>query len=228
MKIAILGSRGIPAGYGGFETFAEELAVRLAQRGIDVTVFCEGSGEGRPSEYKGVQLEHVSAPRVGPLTTLLFDLRCLWHARKKFDVVYMLGYGAGLFCFIPRLWGTKVWINMDGIEWARTKWGRAARIWFKLMEAASVRVPDRLIADAESIRRHLESRHGSIKPCSVISYGAPIIRETPDPALLRKWGLVPGQYDLVVCRLEPENMVAEIVQGCEMSDSPYPLIIVGD
>ena len=88
--------------------------------------------------------------------------------------MYMLGYGAGLFCLFPRLWGRTVWINMDGIEWARSKWGMAARSWFKFMEMASMRVPDRVIADAESIREHLQFRHRTMQPCSVIPYGAPV------------------------------------------------------
>jgi glycosyltransferase involved in cell wall biosynthesis len=227
-RIAILGTRGIPAVYGGFETFAQELSTRLAARGRDVTVYCESPDSERLSTYQGVNLIHIPAPRMGPLTTIVFDVRCLWHARKAYDVVYMLGYGAGLFCFIPRLWGSTVWINMDGIEWARSKWGPAARAWFKFMELASVRVPDRVIADAEGIREHLRSRHRTMRPCSVIPYGAPVMEKAPDPELLRPWGLVPDAYHLIVCRLEPENMIREVVQGFSQANSRYPLIIIGD
>lgn len=228
MKIAILGSRGIPAAYGGFERFAEELAVRLTARGIDVTVYCEDCGGDAPATYKGVRLEYVPVPRLGPLTTILFDLRSLWKSRKDYDVVYMLGYGAGAFCFLPRLWGTTVWINMDGIEWARSKWGRVARIWFRFMEMLSVHAPDRVIADAEAICDHLSQRHPAMKPCSVIPYGAPVLTVPTDAAALAEWGLAPDRYDLVVCRLEPENMVAEIVDGYSRSNTPVPLVIVGD
>src|SRR6266571_1127158 len=146
MKISILGTRGIPAQYGGFETFAEEIAVRLVKQGVDVTVFCEAEKGEQSGEYQGVKLIYVSVPKLGSLTTILFDLICLWRARKEFDVVYMLGYGASPFCFIPRLWGRQVWINMDGVEWARSKWSWPARIWFKMMEAVAMRTPDRIIA----------------------------------------------------------------------------------
>lgn len=227
-KIAILGSRGIPALYGGFETFAQELSVRLATRGVSVTVYCEARPGRQPDRFEGVRLVHLPAPRLGPLTTLLFDLRCLWHARKDYDIVYMLGYGAGLFCFIPRLWGSRVWINMDGIEWARSKWGRSARTWFKLMEAVSVRVPDRVIADAEGIAGFLRSRHRRMRCCSIIPYGAHIVDQAPDRSLLDEWGLAPEQYDLIVCRLEPENMVAEIIDGYLRSSSQLPLVVVGN
>ena len=148
MKIAILGTRGIPAAYGGFETFAEEVAVRLAKAGVEVTVYCESGQGAEPAEYQGVKLRYVPSPACGPLTTVLFDLRCLWNARKDFDAVYMLGYGAAQFCFIPRLFGSRVWINVDGIEWARAKWSGLAKAYFRLMEWFSMRTPNRVIADA--------------------------------------------------------------------------------
>jgi glycosyltransferase involved in cell wall biosynthesis len=227
MKLAILGTRGIPARYGGFETFAEELSVRLVKRGIDVTVYCEaGAGVG-DDDYQGVHLVHIPAPCHGPLTTILFDLRCLWHARKAFDIVYMLGYGTSVFCFLPRLWGSMVWINMDGVEWARSKWGALAKFWFKLMETAAMWTPNRVIADAEGILRHLQLRHLHLPPVSVIPYGAPVIYVAPDANLLDEWQLTPGKYYLLVCRLEPENSVKEIVKGYLQSESGNPLVVVG-
>ena len=225
--LAILGTRGIPALYGGFETFAEELSIRLVQRGVDVTVYCESEKGAQPDAYRGVHLVHIPASRLGPLTTIVFDLRCLWHARKAFDVVYMLGYGASVFTFIPRLWGTKVWINMDGVEWARSKWGGGAKLWFKLMESAAMWTPDRVIADAMGIFRHLQSRHFHLPPVSVIPYGAPVISEAPDADLLNEWQLAAGKFYLVVCRLEPENSVKEILKGYLQSDSKHPLVVVG-
>jgi glycosyltransferase involved in cell wall biosynthesis len=227
-RIAILGSRGIPARYGGFETFAEQIAIRLQKAGIDVTVFCEQQDDGQPPRYEGVSLEYVPVLQLGPLTTILFDLRCLCRARKGFDVVYMLGYGASLFCFIPRLWGSVVWINMDGVEWARSKWNWLAKSWFVAMEAIAMWTANRVIADAHSIRSHLESRHRRVPACSVIAYGADIVDYEPDTSLLQQWGLVPREYYLVVCRLEPENHVKEIIDGFAASASTYPLIILGN
>ena len=227
MKIAILGSRGIPALYGGFETFAEELAVRLVKKGVEVTVYCEAGPKDGDDTYRGVSLVHISALPIGPLTTIIFDLLCLWHARRSFDVVYMLGYGASIFCFIPRLWGSKVWINMDGVEWARSKWGLAAKTWFRLMEAAAMWTTNRVIADAEGILQHLQSRHWHLPPASVIPYGAPVIKTPPDICLLDQWQLIAGKYYLIVCRLEPENNVKEIIKGYLQSESAHPLIVVG-
>ena len=225
-SIALVGSRGIPARYGGFETFAEELSVRLAEQGVDVTVFCEGQ-EG-PASYRGVKLEYVPAPHLGGLTTILHDFRALWRARKRYDVVYMLGYGTSLFCLMPRLAGTTVWMNMDGVEWARAKWGFWGSTWWKLMErVASWGVPHRMIADAQAIQDFLEARYRSLPPCSVIPYGAEVIDTPPDPAALAEWGLEPFGYHLVIARFEPENHVEEIFEGFAASASPYPLIALG-
>lgn len=228
MKLAILGTRGIPARYGGFETFAEELAVRLVGRGVEVTVYCEAAGDDAPESYKGVRLEYIPSRNFGPLTTVLFDIRCLVDARKGFDAVYMLGYGVSAFCFIPRIYGSDVWINMDGIEWARAKWGVVARVYLKAMEAFAMRVPNRIIADAGGIKGFLEERHWRIPPCEVIAYGAYIVDAAPQGAVLSDMGLRPGEYYLVVCRLEPENHVLEIIEGFNASGSAAPLIIVGN
>lgn len=226
IRLAILGTRGIPARYGGFETFAEELSVRLAALGVDVTVYCEGSE--RPQLYRGVRLEYVTAPSCGPLTTILFDARCLWRARRGFDVDYMLGYGAAPLCLIPRLSGTRVWLNVDGIEWARAKWGLLARSYFKLMEFLSLWAPDLVVADASAIADHLRSRHRVRLPVEVIPYGAAVVTSAPDPSTLDPWGLAPDGYYLVVCRLEPENHVREMVAGYLASSSNHPLVVVGD
>jgi glycosyltransferase involved in cell wall biosynthesis len=228
MRIAILGTRGIPARYGGFETFAEKLAIGLSANGFEVTVFCESSENHVSDVYQGVKLSYVSAPPLGPLQTILYDLRCLWAARKRYDVVYMLGYGAAPFCLIPRLWGTEVWINPDGLEWARAKWGLVARSYFRLMEWASLHSSDRIIADAEAIAASLASRHGKISACTVIPYGCEVIETPPPPELLSEWGLVPQDYYLVVCRLEPENHVMEILQAFQRSRSIKQLVLVGN
>lgn len=228
MKLAILGTRGIPARYGGFETFAEEISMRLELSGISVTVFCEAAGEPQPSEYRSVALEYVAATPLGPLTTIVYDLRSLWRARKGYDVVYMLGYGASLFCFIPRLFGSRVWINMDGLEWTRSKWSRTARTWLKMMEVVAMRTPNRIIADARAIERNLSSRHRRMPYCSVIPYGAEIVDTPPQMHILDEWDLRVAEYDLVVCRLEPENHVLEILQGYASSHSTRILIVVGD
>lgn len=228
MRIAILGTRGIPARYGGFETFAEKLALGLTAHGFDVTVFCESDSSAGPAGFQDVKLCYIPAPPLGSLQTILYDVRCLWAARSGFDVVYMLGYGAAPFCMIPRLWGTEVWINPDGLEWARAKWGFVARSYFRFMEWASLHSANRIIADAEAIATSLASRHGKLSACTVIPYGCDVIDAPPPVQLLSQWGLVPREYYLVVCRLEPENHVMEILQAFQRSQSTKQLVLVGN
>jgi glycosyltransferase involved in cell wall biosynthesis len=228
MKIAILGTRGIPSHYGGFETFAEQLATRLVERGHEVTVYCEAGDGDQLDSYHGVRLSYVASPHVSSLSTILFDLRCLWEARKSYDVIYMLGYGSAVFCFLPRIWGTEVWINMDGIEWARAKWGFAARAYFRAMEAIAMWTANCVIADAENIRRHLVRRHARLPKCHVIAYGSNVPRVEPDLEEISKWHLQPNEYYLVVARLEPENNVQEIIAGYRASGSRRTLVIVGN
>src|SRR5882762_3503780 len=226
MRLAILGARGIPARYGGFETFAEQLAVRLVERGHEVTVFCE-AGEGASQEYKGVKLRHVRARNFGPLTTVIYDAACLWQARSRFDVVYMLGYGSSALCWLPRMWGSQVLINMDGLEWARGKWGPVARWYFRWAEAIAMWTPDRIIADAAAIKENLQSRYRKLPPCDVIPYGCEIVSRVRTEEL-NSFGLEPGSYYLVLCRFEPENHIKEIIEGFLESKTQAKLVLVGD
>jgi glycosyltransferase involved in cell wall biosynthesis len=227
-KVAILGSRGIPARYGGFETFAEQLATRLVEAGHQVSVYCEASATEQASEYRGVKLEFVPSRSVGAFTTILFDLRCLLKAMRGFDVVYMLGYGAALFCFLPRLTGAQVWINMDGVEWRRSKWSRLAKSWLWAMENVARFSANRLIADADGIVEHLSSRYRLLPPVTTIAYGAERVESAPPADFLDGLDVHPDDYYLVVCRLEPENHVLEIVEGFLHSATDKILLIVGD
>jgi glycosyltransferase involved in cell wall biosynthesis len=226
MRLAILGTRGIPARYGGFETFAEQLAVRLVERGHEVTVFCEAA-QGGEETYKGVTLRHLKTRNLGPLTTLFFDAESLWQARSRFDVVYMLGYGSSMFCWLPRFWNTPVWINMDGLEWKRAKWSPIARWYLHSAEAIATRIPDRIITDASAIKANLESRYLRLPTCDVIPYGCEIISNACAEEL-KSFGLIPGAYYLVVCRFEPENHVREIAEGFLGSSTNARLVLVGD
>lgn len=228
MRLAILGTRGIPARYGGFETFAEKLAAGLAARGHDVTVYCEAGVAPEAKECCGARLRYVAAPALGPLRSIPYDAMCLWNARKDFDVVYMLGYGAAPLCALPRLWGTEVWINPDGIEWARAKWNFFGRVYLLIMEWASLHVANRMITDADAIAAYLAARHGKLRACTTIAYGCEIVESPPTTELLSEWALAPQSYYLLVCRLERENHILEILQAFQRSKSPRELIVIGN
>jgi glycosyltransferase involved in cell wall biosynthesis len=227
-SLALLGCRGIPARYGGFETVAEALAVRFVPLGYDVTVFCQGGARVESCYHKGVRLIHVPTPLPGVPGTLWYDAVSLYLARKGFDVVYMLGYGTSFLCWIPSLFNVRVWINMDGIEWARRKWGRLAKLWLRIMERVAMRVADAAIVDSLEVCRDLQSRYGSNPVCAVIPYGAEAVEEIPDPAPLTRWGLRPGEYYLVVSRFEPENQVLEVIRGFRRSNTDKKLVLVGN
>ncbi|ODS90857.1 MAG: hypothetical protein ABS45_14515 [Comamonas sp. SCN 65-56] len=231
LRIAILGARGIPADYGGFETFAEQLATRWAARGHAVTVYAEHGGARPPDhEYCGVHVRYRRRPSWGSASVLAYDCACLWDARRGYDLVYMLGYGAAWACWWPRLSGTPVWINVDGLEWARSKWSRLARTYLRLMEWVATRSATRLIADAQAIAEHFRQRYSRGAPCSFIAYGAEPVRADECDAstlTLTRWNLEPGRYLLVVARPEPENHLLEIILGYLQQPMDCPLIVVG-
>jgi glycosyltransferase involved in cell wall biosynthesis len=229
IRIGILGTQGIPARYGGFETFAEELATRWAEdEAFEITVVCPGPRRpDQPESLGRIRLVYVPEPRLGPFTNVAFDLRCLWDHRHSFDILYMLGFGAAFACALPRLWGTRVWINMDGLEWKRSKWGPLTRGYVRIMERISTWSANRLIADAEAIRQYFFETYGRGLACTFIPYGAHPLDPATYPAGLLPDGLESGGYHLVVARLEPENQVLEIVEGYLRSAAVHPLVVVG-
>lgn len=227
-RVAILGCKGLPARYGGFETFADEVSRRWVARGLEVSVFCEGSDRPKPTELAGVRLVHVRRRWKGPLGTLTYDLASLVRARRGFDVVLLLGYGASFAAFLPRRGGAEVWIHMDGLEWRRSKWGRVARAWLWLMEGLARRTADRLVFDSRALLEQYRQRRrvGKGAPqLSYLAYGAPLVHD-PDPAPLAELGLEPGAYDLAICRCEPENHLIEIVRAHRRAVRARPLLVV--
>jgi glycosyltransferase involved in cell wall biosynthesis len=227
-KLAILGTRGIPALYGGFETFAEQLATRLADHRVDVTVFCPSSSPKISETYRSVTLRFEPFPDLGKYSEMVWDGRCFCAARRGYDVVYMLGLGGAYAAWVPRLFGAEVWINTDGVEWKRTKFNWPQRTYLALAEALSVLFATRVIADSSAIAAYLRQRYPGLRRVSTIAYGADIPSRMPSEALIREWGLASNGYYIVVCRLEPENHVLEIIEGFEESNSPLPLVILGN
>lgn len=229
-RIAILGTRGIPARYGGFETFAEQLSMRLVQLGCDVTVYGEADRPGQSAHmWQGVCVQPVLLPRWGAASAIGYDLRCLWDARRRFDLVYMLGYGAAFACSLPRFYGVPVWINVDGLEWARSKWSWLARRYLRTMEWVASWSATRVIADAEAIAQRFRQLYPRGAPCSYVAYGAPMVFSGEQSSV--QGDVEPEAYFLIVARLEPENHVLEILQGYQLyrqRGGKLPLFIVGD
>jgi glycosyltransferase involved in cell wall biosynthesis len=227
MKLAILGTRGIPANYGGFETFAEELAIRLVKRGHDVTVYGRSNNIRYQGEtYKGVNL--VLLPTIGTkhLDTVTHTFLSVFHAlRRRFDCILICNGANAPFALVPRVAGTPVALNVDGIERLRKKWGPAGRVYYRISEYFSTVVPNVIVTDANVIRDYYLKKYG--KPSVMIAYGASTDRAETTTAL-NQLGVRPQEYFLYVSRLEPENNAHVVIKAFEKVRTEKKLVIVGD
>ena len=226
MKVALLGTRGIPANYGGFETFAEELAARLVERGHQVTVYCRAHYASGRRACRGARLVVLPTIR-GKYTdtavhTLLSSLHLLLHGADA--AIYCNGANA-VFTYWPRLLGIPTALNVDGLERKRRKWNRAARAWYAASERWSTLCPSRVVTDALAVRAYYRERFGL--DTEFIAYGA-AAGPSPTSASLSAWGLSSGQYYLYVSRFEPENNALLVVREFERSSARRRLVMVGD
>ena len=230
LRIAIIGCRGIPATYGGFETFAQELAPRLVERGHHVTVYCrKGDAEaGRPASYNGVELVYTPALRSRSFEQLSHELTSIVDSgRRHFDLYYFLGYRGAPFYVAVRAAGGFVIDNTDGLEWRRRKWNRVGRAYLHLAERIVAKLgAHELVSDAEAIRQYFLRTYG--RDSRHIAYGA-YTHEADElqTEVLDRFGVTPGGYYLVVCRIEPENNVDLIVREFVASGSTKELLVVG-
>jgi glycosyltransferase involved in cell wall biosynthesis len=227
MRIAILGTRGIPPRYGGFETFADEISRRLARRGHDVTVYCRSHYTDPALEYVGdVRVVVLPTVRTKYLDTVVHAfLSSVDAARRRFDAVLFCNAITAAVCWIPRLGGARVLLNVDGLERNRRKWSAAGRAAYAISERLSTKFPHAVVTDAEVIRRYYAGTFG-IDPL-VIPYGGDLDRPEGRAALDRL-GLAAGEYFLYVSRLEPENNALEVVEAYRLAKGRFPLVVVGD
>src|ERR1700682_5077880 len=225
--LSILGTRGITARHGGFETFAERLSAWLTARGWRVTVYCqeEGSMPIHERTFAGARLVCVPVRQQGPRATMIFDWRSVLHASREQGVVLTLGYNTASFSAVLRARHVPHLINMDGIEWSRQKWNAAAKMWLWANERAGCWLADHLIADHPAIADHLATR-ASRSRITMIPYGADAITDAPE-ALLKLHGLKPQEYALVVARPEPENSIIEMVTAFSRRRRGKRLVLLG-
>jgi glycosyltransferase involved in cell wall biosynthesis len=226
--LRILGTRGIPAAHGGFETFAERLALYLVAKGWRVIVYCqeEGTGPVFQDEWRGVERVRIPVKGDGAASTIVFDWRATLHASNHRDLCLTLGYNTAVFCALLRLRGVPNVINMDGIEWARAKWGKVAKTWFWLNERLGCWLGNHLVADHPEIKKHLATRVSDSK-ITMIPYGADELRDLPD-APVRAMGLEPGRYLTLIARAEPENSILEVVSGFSAAKRGIQLVVLGN
>jgi glycosyltransferase involved in cell wall biosynthesis len=228
LRIAVIGCRGIPAGYGGFETFAHELTPRLVELGHDVTVYCRAgyTGKDRPTEYKGVRLLYTPYLRRRELEQLSHEFTAIVDSlRRRFDMYYFLGTrGAPLY--VPlRASKRVVVVNTNGLEWKRRKWSRVGRAYLRFAEWVAVRLAaDHLVSDARAMADYFRQTYG--RESTYLTNGAYPLSELPE-SMLDRWGLRPGSYYLISCRIEPENNIDLIIKEFIDSGSQRELVVVG-
>lgn len=224
----MLGTRGAPARYGGFETAVEEVGRRLVDAGHDVTVYCRTGNSGQtpePTCYEGMRLVHLPAVKKSALETLSHTFYSALHLlfQPRYDAYVLCNAANAPMLPLLRLRGTPTAVHVDGLEWRRSKWGPVGRRYYRIAESLSVRWADALIADAYGIQCYYQDEFGAIT--DGIAYGAPLIEPGSDQ--LHELGLEPRQFHLVVARFEPENHVDLMIEGYLASEAVYPLVVVG-
>lgn len=226
MRIAILGIRGLPSTYSGYETFIGELAPRLVDRGHEVTIYCRKSlFEDRPPEYAGMKMKYLPSIEHKFFSTLSHSLFSIVHATfSRQDVILVVNAANGMFGFIPRLFRRPAVLNVDGMEWLRPKWNGAARWIFRNSARMGTWFYHAVVTDAEEMHRLYAKEFGI--DSEYIAYGANI-EESEDPDVVRQHGLEPGDYYLIASRLIPDNNADIIVDAFVRSGSKRKLAIAG-
>lgn len=231
LRIALMGSRGIPASYSGFETFYEQLALPLAERGHRVTVYNRSHHvQARRSEYRGVRIVNLPSIRSKHLDTLSHSFLSLLHAVfTGHDIFYLVIVGNSPLCLLAHLLGKKVILNVDGADFARDKWRGFAKKYLQWSERIAVRHADVIIADSMVIHRRY--RELFQRDTVFIPYGAnprPREESAGERSVLERFGLEPGEYILFVSRMTPENCAHVLIEAHRRSGSSRKLVLVGD
>jgi glycosyltransferase involved in cell wall biosynthesis len=225
-RVAILGSRGFPSTYGGYETLVRYLARAWTHQGLDVTVYCRAKEEGQANWVsEGVTCRWTPGRDSKSLSTLSYGMTShLDAAYRRFDAALVLNVANGFFLPLLRAVGTATAVNTDGIEWERGKWGKLARNVFLAGAHATARSADVLVADSEAISDIWHDKFGV--ESTFIPYGAPVIDDARADRV-RAIGLEPQTYALVVARLIPENNVELVLDALDLLTPRVPAVIVG-
>ena len=228
MKIAIIGTRGIPNHYGGFEQFAEYLAKGLVERGHEITVYNSHTHPYQEAEWNGVKLVHCNDPedKWGTAGQFIYDLNCIRHSRSQsYDIILQLGYTSSTVWgwLLPRK-NCIITTNMDGLEWKRTKYSKPVRAFLKKAEYLGTVFSDHWISDSLGIQDYLTKEYNISS--TYIPYGA-FPFESPEPEILEKYDLKAYSFNMLIARLEPENNVDTILEGVSKAETKLPFLVVG-
>ena len=227
MRIAILGTRGVPANYGGFETFAEQLGKRLVARGHDVTVYGRDSSVPRGTRtHFGMHIVRLPAPRSKYFETVINTLFAALHAlTQHYDIVYVCNSANVPAVMLLRLFGRRIVLNVDGLEWKRRKWSAVGRAYYRLCAWTAARLPVHVVTDALVIQTYYTEAYG--RHTDYFPYGTDL-EPIADDGILARLGLEAGRYVLYVSRLEPENNAHVVIEAYSKVSTDLPLAVVGD
>jgi glycosyltransferase involved in cell wall biosynthesis len=228
LKIAFLGTRGIPANYGGFETFTEELSIRLASRGHKVTVYCRArNGSAGLRTFRGVDLVQLPAIRNKYMETFSHTLYSAMHALfRPFDIAYVCNSANAPICFIPWMRRQRTILNVDGLEWRRAKWSPLAKRYSRWATRLAARMPIEVVTDAKVIQDYYRTELN--RTTHFFPYGTDQYERGYRADLVAAMGFEPGGYLLYVSRMEPENNALLTVQAYRKVETDIPLVMVGD
>lgn len=227
MKIAILGTRGIPNHYGGFEQFAEYLSIGLVQRGHDVTVYNSHSHLYQEDNFNGVKIRHIYDPenQIGTAGQFVYDLRCILDTHKHdYDIILQLGYTSSSVFFSLHPKHSVVVTNMDGLEWKRTKYSPKVQKFLQWAESIAVKKSDYLISDSVGIKNYLNLKYGV--ESTYIPYGSHLFKDE-NIGDLEEYDVKPYEYNILIARLEPENSIEIILDGVVKSSSSVTFLVIG-
>lgn len=229
MKIAIIGTRGIPNNYGGFEQFAQYLSLGLVEKGNSVTVYNSSNHHWKAKEWNGVQIIHCNDPekKMGAIGQFIYDLNCIKDTRKRgYDIILQLGYTSS------SLWGwllpkkhTVVTTNMDGLEWQRTKYSKIVQSFLRYAENLGIKFSDYLISDSIVIQDYLKEKYN--RNSVFIPYGADLFL-SQNKDCLSNYSVKAHGYNMLIARLEPENNIETILDGIVKSSMKQPFLVIGN
>ncbi len=227
MKIAIIGTRGIPNHYGGFEQFAEYLSLGLVKKGHELWVYNSHLHPYQESTWNGVNIVHCKdwEDKIGTAGQFFYDLNCILDSRKRdFDIILQLGYTSS------SIWGKAlpkkplIITNMDGLEWMRSKFSKKVQAFLKMAEKWAINTSDHLVADSVGIQEHLQTNFNV--DSTYIPYGAHVFN-TPNTAVLKDYEVEAYNYSMLVARMEPENNIETILDGVDKSENSNPFLVIG-
>lgn len=228
MKIAILGTRGVPNYYGGFEQFAEFFSVYLVEKGHEVSVYNSHNHPFQEKSFRGVNILHQYDPeyKFGTFGQFIYDYNCIIDSRKRgFDIILQLGYTSNSIWFFLLPKKPIIITNMDGLEWKRSKYSAPVRQFLKFAERLAAISSDYLVSDSLGIKSFLKKQYN--KESTYIAYGAHPFAN-PDEAVLHQYQVEQRQYNMIMARFEPENNLDMVLEGVVLQEDKTPILVIGN